>query len=110
MTQPCGTCGKPIEVDASIAGVWCPEHAQECNREDGCIPVADTMPGGPEDGIWENSGLGFSHEPSDADMAWLEYQVRMGSRLDLENVPGHLRELLKAIFCDGFTLGRIDKL
>ena len=43
---------------------------------------------------------------SDEDAAWLEYQVRMGDRLDLENLKKLERDLYKAIFQDGFLMGR----
>ena len=42
---------------------------------------------------------------TDADSAWLEYQVIMGSRLDLEKLPKVERDLYKAVFQDGFEMG-----
>jgi hypothetical protein len=42
---------------------------------------------------------------SDADDAWLEYQVIMGDRLDLEKMTQKDRDLFKAIFSDGFDMG-----
>lgn len=40
--------------------------------------------------------------------AWLEYQVIMRSRLDLEKLSRNEREIYKAIFQDGYNLGRRD--
>lgn len=37
-------------------------NCEPCNGAD-WIPVGQTLPGGPLDGIWENSGLELHHEP-----------------------------------------------
>ena len=43
-----------------------------------------------------------------AEMAWLEYQVRMGEAFDAHNLPQSEVAVLRAIFLDGYHFGYLD--
>lgn len=64
----CAWCGKRYWVEPGglypTTG-WCNNECQEAHKKAnpdclhfaGWTPIEDTMPGGPHDGVWENSGL-----------------------------------------------------
>ena len=64
----CAWCGTMHWVEAGglcpMTG-WCGEECMnkhraanpECAHFKGYMPISDTLPGGPHDGVWENSGL-----------------------------------------------------
>ena len=64
----CAWCGKEHWIDEMLgrplAG-WCNDECESAHKAanptarhfQGWTPIEDTLPGGPQDGIWENSGL-----------------------------------------------------
>jgi hypothetical protein len=68
--QRCTWCGKhhPTDNGNPIGAMWCNETCRaahetanpDCDWFRGFEPIGDTMPGGPLDGVWENSGFTLS--------------------------------------------------
>jgi hypothetical protein len=72
--RQCVWCGEPHLNPGGPEGgaMWCSEGCHDAHEAanpgaryfKGWINIAETLPGGKHDGVWENSGLSFEAPPS----------------------------------------------